>query len=98
MKGKTSRQKKIYLKIKRTKLLSSEQPKLDRDLTLKWKVSKLDQCFIFIRGENITCKVISKNKDKCKGSEHSLSSAGLIATNRFGFTWKSVAGPLNWIF
>ena len=40
----------------------------------------------------------SKNKVEFEGSEHSLSSAGLIATNRFGFNWKSVAGPLNWKF
>ena len=39
-------QEKIDLKIKRTKLLSREQRELDRDLTLKWWASKLDQCFI----------------------------------------------------
>tara|TARA_Y100001968_G_C19323106_1_gene700318 strand:+ start:857 stop:1102 length:246 start_codon:yes stop_codon:yes gene_type:complete len=59
---------------------------------------KIRSMLHFIRGENITCKVILKNKVEFKGSEHSLSSAGLIATNRFGITWKSVARPLNWKF
>lgn len=59
---------------------------------------KIGSMLHFIRDENITCKVISKNKVEFEGSEHSLSSAGLIATNRFGFNWKSVAGPLNWKF
>ena len=48
--------------------------------------------------ENVTCKVISENKVEFEKDEHSLSSAGLIATNRMGFNWKSIAGPLNWKF
>ena len=30
--------------------------------------------------------------------EHSLSSAGLVATNNMGIKWKSISGPLTWKF
>ena len=50
----------------------------------------------FIRDDNITCEVLSKNKVKFEGEEHSLSSAALIATNNMGFNWKTIAGPLHW--
>ena len=52
---------------------------------------KIGSILHFIRDENVTCKVISKNKVEFEKEEHSLSSAGLIATNRMGFNWKSVA-------
>ena len=52
----------------------------------------------FIRDENVTCKVISSSRVEFDGNDHSLSSAALIATNRMGFNWKTIAGPLNWKF
>jgi hypothetical protein len=50
----------------------------------------------FIRDNNITCKVLSRNKVEFEDEEHSLSSAALIATNNMGFNWKTIAGPLHW--
>ena len=50
----------------------------------------------FIRDDNVTCKVVSKNRVEFEGKNHSLSSAALIATNNMGFNWKTIAGPLNW--
>ena len=35
---------------------------------------------------------------KFEGKEHSLSSAALIAKNSLGFTWKTIAGPLKWLY
>ena len=52
----------------------------------------------FIRDENVTCKVTSKSRVDFEGEDHSLSSAALIATNRMGFNWRTIAGPLNWKF
>ena len=52
----------------------------------------------FIRDENVTCKVKSKSRVDFEGEDHSLSSSALIATNRMGFNWKTIAGPLNWKF
>ncbi|MDA8619853.1 GIY-YIG nuclease family protein [Luminiphilus sp.] len=52
----------------------------------------------FIRDDAVTCKVISDSRVEFEGDQHSLSSAALIATNRMGFDWKSIAGPLNWKF
>ena len=52
----------------------------------------------FIRDENVTCEVKSKSRVIFEGEDHSLSSAALIATNRLGFNWKTIAGPLNWKF
>ncbi|SVB25236.1 uncharacterized protein METZ01_LOCUS178090 [marine metagenome] len=52
----------------------------------------------FIRDEQVSCKVISNNRVEFEGENHSLSSAALIATNRMGFKWKSIAGPLNWMY
>ena len=49
----------------------------------------------FIRDENVTCKVISSSRVEFEGADHSLSSAALIATNRMGFNWKTIAGPLK---
>ena len=59
---------------------------------------KIGSILNFVRDENITCKVISKNKVEFQGKEHSLSSAGLVATNNMGFKWKSISGPLTWKF
>tara|TARA_B100001146_G_scaffold63776_1_gene56491 strand:- start:364 stop:978 length:615 start_codon:yes stop_codon:yes gene_type:complete len=50
----------------------------------------------FIRDENITCKVISKNRVEFRGKEHSLSSSALILTNEMGYNWKTICGPENW--
>lgn len=50
----------------------------------------------FIRDNTVTCTVISQSEVKFEGERHSLSSAALIATNRMGFEWKSIAGPMNW--
>jgi len=50
----------------------------------------------FIRDDNVTCKVLSKNRVEFENKDHSLSSAALIATNNMGFNWKTIAGPLNW--
>jgi hypothetical protein len=52
----------------------------------------------FIRDENVTCEVKSKSRVEFEGDDHSVSSAALIATNRMGFNWKTIAGPLNWKF
>ena len=52
----------------------------------------------FIRDKNVTCEVKSKSRVIFEGEDHSLSSAALIATNRLGFNWKTIAGPLNWKF
>ena len=56
---------------------------------------KIGSILHFIRDENVTCKVISKNKVEFNNEGHSISSTGLITTNRLGFNWKSVAGPLT---
>ena len=51
----------------------------------------------FIRDDNITCEVISKNRVKFRGEEHSLSSSALILTNEImGYSWTSICGPENW--
>lgn len=50
----------------------------------------------FSRDEAVTCKVVSESRIEFEGNQHSLSSAALIATNRMGFNWKSIAGPFNW--
>ena len=52
----------------------------------------------FLDDESVTCKVMSNNKVEFEGEEHSLSSAALIAKNRLGFKWKTIAGPLKWIY
>ena len=52
----------------------------------------------FLDDESVTCKVISNTKVEFEGEEHSLSSAALIAKNRLGFKWKTIAGPLKWIY
>jgi hypothetical protein len=59
---------------------------------------KVGSILEFIRDENVTCKVKSKNRVEFEGDDHSVSSAALIATNRMGFNWKTIAGPLNWKF
>ena len=50
----------------------------------------------FVRDEQVTCRVISKTRVEFEGEDHSLSSAALIAIQRMGYEWKSIAGPLNW--
>ena len=51
----------------------------------------------FIRDDNITCEVISKNRVKFRGEEHSLSSSALILTNEImGYSRTSICGPENW--
>ena len=50
---------------------------------------------IFIRDENVNCKEISLSRVEFNRNDHSLSSAALIAINRMGFNWKTIAGPLN---
>ena len=52
----------------------------------------------FIDDESVTCKIISNTKVEFEEEEHSLSSAALIAKNRLGFTWKTIAGPLKWLY
>lgn len=52
----------------------------------------------FLDDESVTCKVMSNTKVEFDGEEHSLSSAALIAKNRLGFKWKTIAGPLKWIY
>ena len=52
----------------------------------------------FLDDESVTCKVMSNTKVEFEGEEHSLSSAALIAKNRLGFKWKTIAGPLKWIY
>jgi hypothetical protein len=52
----------------------------------------------FLRDENVVCIVKTPTRVEFEGEDHSLSSAALIATNRMGFNWKSIAGPLNWKF
>ena len=52
----------------------------------------------YLRDENFTCKVISKNKIEFRGEEMSLSAAALILNNEvMGYTWSSIAGPYNWL-
>jgi hypothetical protein len=51
----------------------------------------------FLRDSSYTCIVMSKNKVEYEGEEHTLSSAGLkIMNEHLGFSWASLAGPLNW--
>jgi len=50
----------------------------------------------FLRDESVVCTVLSNSKVEFEGDTHSLSSAALIAKNRMGFAWKTIAGPLNW--
>ena len=51
----------------------------------------------FLRDSSYTCIVKSKNKVEYEGEEHTLSSAGLKVMNEhLGFSWTSLAGPLNW--
>jgi hypothetical protein len=50
----------------------------------------------FAGDDSITCVVSSKNKVMFDGEDHSLSSAALIAKNKMGFNWKTIAGPLHW--
>lgn len=50
----------------------------------------------FVKDESVTCEVVSDSKVAFEGDTHSLSGAALIAINRLGFNWKSIAGPLNW--
>jgi len=52
----------------------------------------------FLDDESVICKVISNTKVEFEGQEHSLSSAALIAKNRLGFKWKTIAGPLKWLY
>tara|TARA_B100000787_G_C16126873_1_gene265416 strand:+ start:47 stop:949 length:903 start_codon:yes stop_codon:yes gene_type:complete len=52
----------------------------------------------FLSDENVTCKVKSHTRVEFEGEDHSLSSAGLIAKNRMGYNWRTIAGPLNWKF
>ena len=52
----------------------------------------------FLRDEDVVCTVKSHTRVEFEGKDHSLSSAALIATNRMGFNWKTIAGPLNWKF
>jgi hypothetical protein len=51
----------------------------------------------FLRDSSYTCIVKSKNKVEYEGEEHTLSSAGLKVMNEhLGYSWASLAGPLNW--
>ena len=50
----------------------------------------------FAGDDSITCTVSSKNKVMFDGEDHSLSSAALIAKNKMGFNWKTIAGPMHW--
>jgi hypothetical protein len=51
----------------------------------------------FLRDSSYTCIVKSKHKVEYEGEEHSLSSAGVkIMNEHLGFSWKTLAGPLNW--
>ena len=52
----------------------------------------------FISDESVICKVTSSNRVEFEGNDHSLSSAALIAKNRMGFNWKTIAGPEYWKF
>ena len=52
----------------------------------------------FLDDESVVCKVMSNTKVEFEGEEHSLSSAALIAKNRLGFSWKTIAGPLKWLY
>ena len=52
----------------------------------------------FLRDEDVVCIVKSRTRVEFEGEDHSLSSAALIAKNRMGFNWKTIAGPLNWKF
>ena len=50
----------------------------------------------FDKDPDITCEVISNNKVKFRGENHSLSSAGVIAINELGYHWTRIAGPRHW--
>jgi len=52
----------------------------------------------FLRDEDVVCTVISNTRVEFESDSHSLSSAALIAKNRMGFNWRTIAGPLNWKF
>ena len=52
----------------------------------------------FSRDEKVTCIVKANNRVEFEGSDHSLSAAALIATNRMGFNWRTISGPYSWKF
>lgn len=52
----------------------------------------------FLSDESVVCTVKSHTRVEFEGEDHSLSSAGLIAKNRMGYNWRTLAGPLNWKF
>ena len=57
---------------------------------------KAGSLLTFAKDEQITCEVVSNNEVKFEGEIHSLSSAGVIAIQRCGYNWQSIAGPKFW--
>lgn len=52
----------------------------------------------FIRDLKITCKVIDAKKVEFEGEITSLSAAAQKALENVGLYWKSVQGPMHWMF
>lgn len=52
----------------------------------------------FIRDENVTCKVVGTRTVEFDGEITSLSAAAATALSNMGLNWKSVQGPMYWMY
>jgi hypothetical protein len=59
---------------------------------------KAGDVLTFARDESITAVVSSDTEVTYEGSLQSLSSAALAAIHKCGYNWKSIPGPIFWMF
>ena len=53
---------------------------------------------VFVKDDNVKCRVVDNHKVEFEGEIKSLSAVTLIAMHRLGYEWKSVAGPDYWVY
>jgi len=51
-----------------------------------------------IRGQNISCQVVSDSTVRFENEEMSVSKAALIALQKLGYNWTAVAGTEYWLY
>ena len=52
----------------------------------------------FARDENIKATAVNDTTIEFEGKRTSLSNAALIAIHRLGYEWKSIHGPMYWVY
>lgn len=59
---------------------------------------KVGDVLTFARNESITATVSSDTEITYEGEVQSLSSAALLAIRKCGYNWKTIPGPIFWMF